>query len=249
MGGCSASVIPAGKTVTWSATIPRSCYSVDSAVESDESWMWDPEVEWSSCRSSQVDDFASVGSESEPRASVGSESELEFGVSNRYSDNLLSPQVEQVPDLETVISTVTSVVIPRDSFALKQEAFQLKVQELRRQREELFQAQEQQRDALHNDVLRVAKEKQEYRAYKHAEYKRTLASQKHLTARQKEIERREREESLAEYRKQFEGIRGFSHNAGRVRNLQTVNPTIRRNKYNTLAPRRRTRQRGSLSRI
>merc|ERR1711964_404337 len=117
------------------------------------------------------------------------------------------------------------------------------------QREELFQAQQQQRDALHNDVLRVAKEKQEYRAYKHAEYERNLASQKHLTARRKEIARREREESLAEYRKQFEGIRGFSHNAGRVRNLQTVNPTIRRNKYNTLVPRCRTRQRGSLSRI
>merc|ERR1711964_827920 len=216
--------------------------SVDS-LESDESWMWDPEVEWSSSRSSQVNDFVSFGSESEP----------ESRVSNRYSDpNLLSlrVQVEQVPDWETVIATVTAVVTPRDSFALKQEAFQLKVQELRRQRDELFQAQQQQRDAHHNDVLRVAKEKQEYRAFKHAEYERNLASQKHLTARQKEIERREREESLAEYRKQFEGVSGFSHNAGKVRHLnKTVNPTIRRTKYNTLVPRCRTRQRGSLSRI
>merc|ERR1711964_489558 len=176
-----------------SPTIPRWSHSVDSALESDESRMWDPEVEWSSCRSSQVDDFVSVGSESEPRASVGSESELEFGVSNRYSDNLLSPQVEQVPDLETVIATVTSVGIPRDSFALKQEAFQLKVQELRRQREELFEAQQQQRNAHHNDVLRVVRQKQEHLASslacldsKHSAYERTLASQKHLTARQKD---------------------------------------------------------------
>merc|ERR1711964_419256 len=222
--------------------------SVDP-LESDESWMWDPEVEWSSSRSSQVNDFASFGSESE----------LESRVSNRYSDpNLLSlqVQVEQVPDLETVFSTVTAVVTPRDSFALKQEAFQLKVQELRKQRDELFQAQQQQRDAHHNDVLRVVRQKQEHLASslacldnKHSAYERNLASQKHLTARQKEIERREREESLAEYRKQIEGIRGFSQTAGRVRNLNTVNPTIRRTKYNTLAPRRRTRQRGSLSRI
>merc|ERR1711964_962745 len=131
--------------------------------------------------------------------------------------------------------------VSRDSLALKLEEIQRKVRELRKERERMFGEHERERNVLHEQNLGAAKRKVLDRVASCEKFsEKEIEHNLELLATQKEdLERREREESLEEYRKNFAGVRGFSKGAGRYRILdQTANPE----RTDTLRPRHKKRR-------
>merc|ERR1711964_446958 len=110
-------------------------------------------------------------------------------------------------------------LIPR----CKLEDLQQKAQEVRKERERMFEEHARERNVLHQHSLEAAKRLALTRAasLKTLEHDLELLGSPRAAATQREdIERRTRDESLVEYRKKFDGVRGFSKASGRVRTFR-----------------------------
>merc|ERR1711964_364808 len=128
-------------------------------------------------------------------------------------------------------------------------------QKLRKQRAKIFETHGRQFDVVRSKALQKQKLlSSKVEALDHKFSQQGLDGQRHLSAQQKEIERREREQSLAVFRKKFEGVRGLTYStstSGRFRALDAANPrrTTPRNPGRKTKPLALTKlRRGSLSR-
>merc|ERR1711964_781554 len=147
---------------------------------------------------------------------------------------------ELLPETEvsSVRRSMTNPVTTRDSHDLKLEAriedLKRKAQELREAREKMCEEHQRERNVLHKQNL---EEVYQIRATDLKFSEKEIEHDLELIATQKEeMERRKREDSLEEYRKQFEGVQGFAKGAGRYRRLdQTATPK----RTNTLRPRQK----------
>merc|ERR1711964_296794 len=123
----------------------------------------------------------------------------------------------------TIDGQLRCSLIPR----CKLEDLQQKAQEVRKERERMFEEHARERNVLHQHSLDAAKRRELTQITCLTMLERdfeVLTSPRSKRAakrtQQQDIERHEREESLEEYRKKFDGVRGFSKASGRVRTFR-----------------------------